>query len=629
MKLQFLFKSVFITVMLTCFSAFSQVYNPTFSEVTTPITGDKDFPFLYEVASSWFDFNNDGFKDLMLAGVGASGETTLLYKNNGNGTFDEVAHIFPKLKQSSITWFDFDNDGNLDVFLTGWDGSKKYSGLWHNKGAANGYTFEEVMPGTFVQVNHGGGNRSNRYVAAGDYDNDGWTDLFIQGQAGDDKNTRISYLYKNTNGTGFQHVTKPVKNLTGTEKPFIHLSGGSAAWGDFDNDGFLDLLSSGEAIDADKYDADYGYSGSYNGAVYKNNGNGTFSEPIKFLGAEEGDAIWFDYNNDGKFDFAVTGVSWEGDWKWLGDVMINAGGGTFTKHANTVTGLAVNKQSVSVAAGDANNDGFEDILYMNADNSDMIYLNNGGKTDGSIMFSKYPLVYSSASVSQRGGTANFIDFNNDNNLDAFLIGYGDNGNSHGRLMENKLGENVVSNQAPAAPTNLTQVTGGNGIVMFTWTAPTDDITPSAALKYNLFITQAGKTRMVVPADINTGRLKVDEVSGLIKKNTLYKVTNLSGTFSWGVQAIDQAKVAGAFAVYGSTSVEDNLTQSISITKQDKNITLISDNNLTGKMTIYTPTGSMIQAKSGVINGANFVLTNGIFLINIETVNGNITKKIIL
>lgn len=628
MKQNFLLKSVLMALALTCGTLFAQVKTPSFVEVSPSLSGGQNFPFLYEVAASWGDFNNDGFKDLMLAGVGSGGEATFLYKNDGNGSFTEITHTFPKLKQANITWFDFDNDGNLDVFLAGWDGAKRYSGLWKNKGTAGDYAFEEVMMGTFVQVNHGGGNRSNRYVVAGDYDNDGWTDLFIQGQTGGDKNTRVSYLYKNVNGTSFQHVAKPVKNQTGTEKPFIYLAGGSAAWGDFDNDGFLDLISSGEAIDGDKYDADYGYSGSYNGAVYKNNGNGTFSEPIKFLGTEEGDVAWIDYNNDGKLDFTVTGVSWEGDWKWLGDIMINENG-AFTKYANSVTGLAVNKQSISIAVGDANNDGFEDILYMNADNSDMIYFNSGGKVDANPMFVKYPLVYSSASVAQRGGTANFVDFNNDNNLDAFLIGYGDDGASHGRLMENKLGEGIVANNAPNKPTNLAQMVGANGIVMLTWAAPTDDFTPTSALKYNVFITQGNKTRMVVPADVTTGRLKVDEVSGLIKKNTLYKVINVTGDFSWGVQAVDQSKAASAFAVYGTSNVKNELAQKIFVRNHERGVTLISDNDLSGKMTIYTTTGSIVQTKTGLVNGSSFSLSSGIYLINIETTRGIAVKKIVL
>lgn len=92
-------------------------------------------------------------------------------------------------------------------------------------------------------------------------------------------------------------------------------------------------------------------------------------------------------------------------------------------------GYQIADRALSVDAGDVNNDGFSDILYMNAtEETDMVYLNNGGKLDAP-MFTASPLVYAGAKA-QRGGTANLVDFDNDGNLDAFLVGYGDAGGSH-------------------------------------------------------------------------------------------------------------------------------------------------------------------------------------------------------
>ena len=431
----------------------AQVQSPLFTELKTPVVIDgqnSDFPMLYEAAAAWGDYDNDGYLDLLLSGVGAEGVQTLLFKNNGGNSFTKIATTFPGLRSSNATWFDYNNDGNLDLFLAGKkeDGSL-YSGLWKNKG--NDAGFEEVFMGTFPQINNGDGNKSNRYVIAADYDGDGWTDLYVQGRTeGGDKNKGIAYLFRNVNGESFERIDKPVKNKmsTGDAKPFIQLSGGGAAWADYDGDGFVDLLVSGEGIDADKYDADYGYHGSYNGAVYKNNGDGTFAEPIEFKGTEEGNAVWLDYDNNGKLDFAVAGVRWDEDasWNWRGDLYVNGAQG-FTSYASAVTGLPGNKQSVSLDAGDANNDGFSDILYLNAtDAADAIYLNNGGGTEAP-MFTASPLAYGDQAA-QRGGTANFVDFDNDGNLDAFLVGYADAQGSHARLMKNELGNGITANQAP-------------------------------------------------------------------------------------------------------------------------------------------------------------------------------------
>ena len=612
----------------------AQVQSPLFTELKTPVVIDgqnSDFPMLYEAAAAWGDYDNDGYLDLLLSGVGAEGVQTLLFKNNGGNSFTKIATTFPGLRSSNATWFDYNNDGNLDLFLAGKkeDGSL-YSGLWKNKG--NDAGFEEVFMGTFPQINNGDGNKSNRYVIAADYDGDGWTDLYVQGRTeGGDKNKGIAYLFRNVNGESFERIDKPVKNKmsTGDAKPFIQLSGGGAAWADYDGDGFVDLLVSGEGIDADKYDADYGYHGSYNGAVYKNNGDGTFAEPIEFKGTEEGNAVWLDYDNNGKLDFAVAGVRWDEDasWNWRGDLYVNGAQG-FTSYASAVTGLPGNKQSVSLDAGDANNDGFSDILYLNAtDAADAIYLNNGGGTEAP-MFTASPLAYGDQAA-QRGGTANFVDFDNDGNLDALLVGYADAQGSHARLMKNELGNGITANQAPGLPTNLKVSPGSNGIVMFSWDAPEDDTTPSAALKYNLYIKQGDVVRMTVPADLTTGRLKVSEVSGLISKRVLYKVSGLTGEYTWGVQAIDNAKAAGKFVNYNSTGITESSATTVKVFGDKEVIRISTTQMIDGTVNVYSIDGVNVYARTGELNNEIIRLKKGIYLVNITTSNQTITEKVIV
>ena len=72
-----------------------------------------------------------------------------------------MEHNFPDLRTSNATWFDYNNDGNLDLFLAGKKSNGElYSGLWKNKGGDAG--FEEVFTGLFPLINNGDGNRSTR-----------------------------------------------------------------------------------------------------------------------------------------------------------------------------------------------------------------------------------------------------------------------------------------------------------------------------------------------------------------------------------------------------------------------------------------------------------------------------------
>lgn len=622
---------------LTCTSAFAQVKHASFSEIENPVVvdgGTESIPLAYEAAAAWGDYDNDGFLDLIVSGVTSQGEKTLLYKNIDGKQFEKVAHPFPDLRTSNTTWFDYNNDGNLDLFLAGKKSNGElYSGLWRNKGGDAG--FEEVFAGFFPLINNGDANRSNRYVVAADYDGDGWTDLYIQGRTnGGDKNTGISYLYRNVNGERFERIDKPVKNkMGGSEaKPLVQLSGGGASWGDYDGDGFIDLIVSGEGIDTDKYEADYGYHGSYNGAVYKNNGDGTFAEPIEFEGVEEGNPAWMDYNNDGKLDFVVSGVRWDEamSWNWRGDLYLNAAGG-FTKYDASSTGLPGNKQSVSLDAGDVNNDGFSDILYLNAtDAADVVYLNNGG-TVNAPMFTASPLVYAGAAA-QRGGTATLADFDNDGNLDAFLVGYGDAAGSHARLMKNNLGNGITANKAPGAPTNLKAITGNNGIVMFSWDAPEDDTTPANALKYNLYIKQGDVIRMTIPADVETGRLKVSEVSGLISKRILYRVTGLTGEYTWGVQAVDNAKAGGPFAMFGSGTgiTKESETASVNVIGEEGGICITTAaSDLNGIVRVYSIDGGNVYSEAVSLNNARIRLPKGIYLVKVTWGDNTATEKVIV
>ena len=178
-------------------------------------------------------------------------------------------------------------------------------------------------------------------------------------------------------------------------------------------------------------------------------------------------------------------------------------------------------------------------------------------------------------------------------------------------------------------TNLKVSPGSNGIVMFSWDAPEDDTTPSAALKYNLYIKQGDVVRMTVPADLTTGRLKVSEVSGLISKRVLYKVSGLTGEYTWGVQAIDNAKAAGKFVNYNSTGITESSATTVKVFGDKEVIRISTTQMIDGTVNVYSIDGVNVYARTGELNNEIIRLKKGIYLVNITTSNQTITEKVIV
>jgi hypothetical protein len=170
---------------------------------------------------AWGDFNNDGFQDLF---VSARSGPSLLYSNNGNGTYSQVL-AGPIATDSGscfgATWGDYDNDGFLDLFVGVNNSGNDW--LYHNNGHGG---FTKVTTGAIVSS---GGNANNCGWA--DYDNDGFLDLFV---ANSDQN---DFLYHNNgNGTFTRITTNAIALKSGNSQ--------GASWADYDNDGRPDLFVS-------------------------------------------------------------------------------------------------------------------------------------------------------------------------------------------------------------------------------------------------------------------------------------------------------------------------------------------------------------------------------------------------
>jgi hypothetical protein len=277
---------------------------------------------------AWGDYNRDGRPDIVLTGLGNSGMVAKIYKNNGNGTFSENTlgeGALNRLRNTSVAWGDYNSDGRPDILLTGNTGSTYVSKIYTNNGAGT-FSEDTVADSGLAKVSSGS-------VAWGDYNSDSYPDILLTGYTG---KTYVSKIYKNNRNGTFTAVSKAV--LTGVRS-------GSAAWGDYNSDGKLDILLTGSTA-----------KGRVS-RIYRNNGNDTFTAVTTGLNAVfNSSAAWGDYNSDGRLDILLTGSKAS---VRVGKVYRNNGNDTFS--AVAATGLPAVSNS-SAAWGDFNSDGKLDIL---------------------------------------------------------------------------------------------------------------------------------------------------------------------------------------------------------------------------------------------------------------------------
>ncbi len=617
-------KSTFLTlmVMLLALKTFGQ--DPTvvnWEVVPTPLTLGA-LPMTASGQEVWADFNNDGNLDFFIT-AGQGGLLSALYKSNGDGTYTEILTEATSLAFSSAIFFDYNNDGNLDLLIAGSaDGTTTavLTELYENTGAPN-YELLLKEDAFFVGISAEGGDNNTRLIEAVDYNNDGWVDLFISGNAGGtwdvSGSARVVALYKNNHGS-FELQTTPVDGTSN----FVSMNGGGIHSADINNDGNADMIVSGYVDGTLQTVTD----------LYLNKGDGTFSyfqdSRNLFKGQMQGETGFVDVNNDGFMDIIEVGRDVNNGWSNFANLFINNKDLSFTKLTESSTNLVGG--GASLATGDINNDGLTDIALSGWGPNMTFFYNKGDNS-----FLSNPINPDSARA--RAGSINFVDFTKDGNLDFAIFGYRDGGDGTSGnpvwpnyILENKLGEGIASNQAPASPTNLILAENGSGITL-SWDASTDDNTPSEAIRYNVYAkSNSGEIYTFFPADPNTGFLKANScVRPLISGTSISLKGMNAANYTFGVQAIDNALTASAFATFETVGIEKNYDLKFSVYGQAGEIKIINNHNLSANYSVYSITGQKIV--SGVIEGYNTaelkISVAGIYLVKVNNGFSNSTSKI--
>ena len=342
-------------------------------------------------------------------------EKTFILESNGSG----------------VALLDYDNDGWLDIYLVNGSTLDAQTGKATPPHAA---LFHNNHDGTFTDVAAQAGVTNDRWgfgVTVGDYDNDGWPDIFVA-------NYGKNRLYHNNHDGTFTDVAEQAGVTLG------NWSAG-ASWGDYDGDGRLDLFVSGYVhFDLERLPyprsevvsyADCGFRGTNNltcgprgltgepDHLFHNNGDGSFTDVSEKAGVADKNkyygltAVFADLDDDGKPDLLVANDSTPGYF------YRNKGDGTFADESYT-SGFALNKDGreiagMGIAIGDFLNHGRADVFVTDFSDDSKLLLRNDGDSSFTDVGAQSGI--NDICIPFLSWGAGFIDYDNDGRKDLFIV----------------------------------------------------------------------------------------------------------------------------------------------------------------------------------------------------------------
>jgi hypothetical protein len=345
-------------------------------------------------------------------------------------TFTDVSEA-AGINQSEISWGaawgDYDNDGYIDVFTVGHLGA--ICQLWHNNG-----------DGTFTDVTTAAGMLTDDGDAHGpcwaDVDNDGYLDLYVAKGTKSDLPYSYSDLWHNNGDGTFTNI-----NVSSNVTAIGNRSRGCSAV-DYDNDGDLDLFVA----------SNFKQGTGLPNLLYRNDGDFQFTDVAAEAGiAREGisnwAAFWVDYDLDGLLDFFISTPSSHDGGPAASALYRNLGDGTF-EDVSSAAGIFTGYSNCG-AWGDFDNDGYPDLYVTTDTGGAILYHNNGDGTFTDVT------QQSGAINTDRAIAADWGDYDNDGDLDLYVV----NTDTPNRLFRNN-GDGTFTDVAASA--GVTAKEGGSG-----------------------------------------------------------------------------------------------------------------------------------------------------------------------
>ena len=455
-----------MSILLTSISAILLLSGVTIARAD--FVKDTNFsPGKILTACAWGDYDNDGDLDLAV-GIEYSAtmydsHTTRIYTNNGNGTFTQLLEV--NMGGGDAVWFDYDRDGDLDLAVCGPGRQWIYKIVIYQNNNGSFTNVQDILASDDIRA----------ALDAGDYDNDGDPDLIFTGW-GKYYGGAQTILFRNDIGTFNED----------TGQDLAQYQGGEVAWGDYDNDGHLDL--------------------AINNNIYRNdNGTLVLSQTVD---GHCGDA-WGDYDNDGDLDLAVIYEYFDyTDWVYIYSISIYSNDEGTLDLATSLTGL---KGAEYACWGDYDNDGDLDLFA-----GGNVYRNDNGT---------FTLIETLENCT--GYRAAWGDYDGDGDLDLIT--------SDG-IYRNDF---VVGVNAQPSPPNVFDWSCADGVLTLKWEDGSDAETPEDGLYYNVRVgTNPGSDNIISgiygsPLFGNYLRPKISST----QLGVNFKVTQ-SATYYWSVQTID-------------------------------------------------------------------------------------------
>ncbi len=612
--------AMFCVAALTVLSLVPSALGQPFSYTTI----ETDVPPVSYSSLSLGDFDEDGDLDVVLSGntniefpylpkvLVSRGVSESVLFGEWTRTFETVT-LDADLWMGTAALLDFNRDNKLDLFVSG--------------SSSLNLPFE---PGAALYLGDGAGGFSATTIAIeslyggsaawGDYDNDGDDDLLLTGT--DASNLYRTLLYRNNEGS----LEEVPTSLPG-------VSYGDAQWGDIDNDGDKDLLLVGSTT-----------SGDFVSDIYQND-NGTFNAMnIGLLNPVFASVDLGDFDSDGDLDIAIGGglVS-ENLFDGIVRIARNDGG-TFVDVAEFEGGFYG-----EVRWGDHDTDGDLDLMTIGTLGGvgrgvTRIYQNRGA--DGFEHQINLPgLAYASAK---------FGDYDSDGDLDVFMSGQDREQHPVTKLYRN---DQLIVNTRPSAPSVLAS-TPVDGAVFLTWQPGVDELTEGTGLSYSVRVgTGPGLSDIKTPgADPITGNRRVP-MRGNADVSTTTKLTLPPGTYYWSVQSVDNAFLGSEFAAEQSFTV---VSQAVSTGLEEDDVfrsTLLDpfpnpvhdglsipyelSTGDTGILEIYSSLGQRINRfNASIAEGTQLVSWNGedmsgnlvasgIYFVRLQTQTVSVTRTVVV